>query len=129
MLILGDTPGMKPYSVDLRSRVLDAVDRGVPRKQVARTFSVSLPSVKRWLKLRKETGGLEPRQGVPGPPARKGAALEEWLPGQLENNPDLTLEEHREAFEDERGTRVSTATVSRAIGRLPGEWPLKKSPR
>jgi transposase len=127
-LILGDTLGMKPYSVDLRSRVLDAVDRGVPREQVAKTFSVSLPSIKRWLKLRKETGSLEPREGVPGPPARKGAALEAWLPQQLKNNPDLTLEEHREAFEEERDMRVSTATVSRAIGRLPGEWPLKKSP-
>jgi transposase len=127
-LIFEDTLGMKPYSKDLRLRVLAAVDCGVPREEVARTFSVSMPSVKRWLKLRKETGDVEPRKGVPGPPARKGAALEEWLPGQLENNPDLTLEEHCEAFLDERGTRVSTATVSRAIGRLPGEWPLKKSP-
>jgi transposase len=128
-LILGDTLGMKPYSVDLRSRVLDAVDRGVPRKQVAKTFSVSLPSIKRWLKLRKETGGLQPRrQGVPGPPPLKGAALAAWLPEQLKNNPDLTLEEHCEAFEDERAMRVSTATMSRAIGWLPGQWPLKKNP-
>jgi hypothetical protein len=74
-LILSDTLGMKPYSIDLRSRVLEAVDLGVPRKEVAKTFSVSLPSIKRWLKLRKETGSLEPRKGVPGPPARKGAAL------------------------------------------------------
>jgi transposase len=119
---------MKPYSVDLRSRVLDAVDRGVPRKEVAKAFSVSLPSVKRWLKLRRETGDLEPRQGVPGPPARKGTALEEWLPEHLKANPDLTLEEHCEAFDGARGVRVSTATMSRSIRRLPGQWPLKKSP-
>ena len=118
---------MKPYSKDLRLRVLAAVDRRTPRKEVAKTFSVSLPSIKRWLKLRKETGSVEPREGVPGPPARKGAALEEWLPEQLKDNPDLTLEEHREAFEEVRDVRVSTATISRAIGRLPGEWPLKKS--
>jgi transposase len=127
-LILSDTLGMKPYSIDLRSRVLEAVDLGVPRKEVAKTFSVSLPSIKRWLKLRKETGSLEPRKGVPGPPARKGAALRAWLPGQLEANPDLTLQEHCEAFEDEQASmKVSTATMSRAIRRLPGEWPLKKS--
>ena len=118
---------MKPYSKDLRLRVLAAVDRGTPRKEVAKTFSVSSPSIKRWLKLRKETGSVEPREGVPGPPARKGAALEEWLPEQLKSNPDLTLEEHREAFEEERGVRVSAATISRAIRRLPGQWPLKKS--
>ena len=119
---------MKPYSEDLRLRVLAAVDRGTPRREVAETFGVSMPTIKRWLKLRRETGGVEPRKGTPGPPARKGAALEEWLPEQLRNNPDLTLEEHREAFEEERGEGVSTATVSRAIRRLPGEWPLKKSP-
>jgi transposase len=126
-LIFGDALGMKPYSKDLRLRVLAAVDRRVPREEVAKIFSVSVPSIKRWLRLRRETGDLEPRKGVPGPAPLKGAALKEWLPGQLENNPDLTLEEHCEAFEDERGTRVSTATMSRAIGSLPGEWPLKKS--
>ena len=89
---------MTPYSKDLRLRVLAAVDRGVPREEVAKTFSVSVPSIKRWLKLSKETDALEPRKGVPGPPPRKSAALKEWLPGQLQANPDLTLEEHCEAY-------------------------------
>jgi hypothetical protein len=51
-----------------------------------------------------------------------------WLPEQLKDNPDLTLQEHCEAFEEERGTRVSTATMSREIQRLAGRWPLKKRP-
>ncbi len=120
---------MKPYSKDLRIRVLAAVDRGVPREEVARTFSVSMPTIKRWLKRRRETGDVEPKP-VPGRPSVKGAALEAWLPSHLEGNADLTLEEHREAFEEAHGgTRVSPATVGRAIARLPGGWPLKKSPR
>jgi hypothetical protein len=54
--------------------------------------------------------------------------LERWLPSQLETNHDLTLEEHREAFEEELGEAVSTSTVGRAIARLPGGgWPIKKS--
>ena len=102
---------MKPYSIDLRSRVLAALDRGVPREEVAKTFSVSLPTIKRWLKLRRETGALEPRKGVPGPPAHKGAALAAWLPEQLKDNADLILEEHCQAFEEEHGgMEVSTAT-------------------
>jgi transposase len=36
---------MKPYSKDLRLRVLSAVDRGVPREEVAKTFSVSMPTI------------------------------------------------------------------------------------
>jgi len=66
---------------------------------------------------------------IPGPPATKGVMLQEWLPGHLQSNPDLTLEEHCEAFEEERGVKVSEATMSRSISRLPGGWPLKKSPQ
>jgi transposase len=117
---------MKPYSKDLRLRVLAAVDADTPREQVAKTFSVSMPTIKRWLRRRRETGGVEPR-AIPGRPARKGAMLEGWLPKHLEANDDLTLEEHREAFEEEFGEAVSTSTIGRAIARLPdGGWPLKK---
>ncbi len=109
--------------------MLAAVDRGVPREEVAKTFSVSVPTIKRWLKRRRETGDLEPKP-IPGRPRLKGAALEEWLPSQLQDNNDLTLQEHREAFEERTGVVVSTSTVSRAIERLPeGPWPLKKSRR
>ena len=121
-----ETLDMKPYSKDLRLRVLAAVDRGMPRARAARVFSVSVPTIKRYLKLRREeTGDVEPKP-VPGPKARKGAALEEALPGQVCANPDLTLEEHCELFEEAEGMRVSTATMSRAFRRL--RLPLKKSP-
>ena len=116
---------MKPYSKDLRLKVLAAVDRGMPREEVVRVFGVSAPTVRRYLRLRRETGDVEPRP-VPGPPARKGRRLEERLPAQTKANPDLTLQEHCELFEDTEGIGVSTATMSRAFGRL--GLPLKKSP-
>jgi len=117
---------MKPYSKDLRLKVLDAVDRGMDRKEVARVFGISLPSIKRWLKRRREVGDVAPSP-IPGPPARKGAILEGWLPAQLEDESDLTLREHCEAFEEASGMKVSRATMSRRISHLPGGWPLKKS--
>ncbi len=118
---------MKPYSKDLRLRVLAAVDGGTPREEVAKTFSVSMPTIKRWLRRRRETGDVEPKP-IPGRPSVKGAVLGEWLPKHLEENPDLTLEEHCKEFEEETATtKVSEATMSRAIAGLPGEWPLKKS--
>ena len=120
---------MKPYSKDLRIRVLAAVDRGVPREEAAKTFSVSMPTIKRWLKRRRETGDVQPKP-IPGRPSRKGAMLRSCLPKHLEANDDLTLEEHREAFEEEFGQRVSTSTIGRAIADLPdGGWPIKKSHR
>ena len=106
-------------------RVLAAVDRGMPRKEVAGAFGVSEPTIRRYLRLRRETGGVEPKP-VPGPPAEKGAALEAALPAQARSNPDLTLEEHCELFEEHSGLGVSTATMSRAFARL--GLPLKKSP-
>ena len=115
---------MRPYSRDLRLRVLAAVDRGMPRREVAEVFGVSEPTIRRYLRLRRRTGGVEPRP-VPGPPARKGAALEAALPAQARANPDLTLAEHCELFEEEHGVGVSEATMSRAFRRL--GLPLKKS--
>ena len=72
---------MKPYSKDLRLRVLAAVDRGMPRKEVVRVFGVSEPTVRRYLRLRRETGDVEPKPPT-GPPAPKGAALDAALPAQ-----------------------------------------------
>jgi transposase len=119
---------MRAYSKDLKVKVLGAVDRGMPRAEVARTFGISLPSIKRWLKRRRDTGEVDAK-APPGPPAVKGAMLGEWLPAHLRRNPDLTLEEHCEAFEEDFGIEVSGATMSRAISRLPGGWPLKKRAR
>ena len=107
--------------------MLSAVDAGKPREEVARTFSVSMPTIKRWIKRRRETGDVEP-EPIPGRPSRKGAILKEWLPKHLKANDDLTLEEHRQAFEEEFEVEVSTSTIGRALADLPhGGWPLKKS--
>ncbi len=88
---------MKPYSKDLRLKALPAVDHGMPRGEAAEVFGLSFPSIEGWLKLRRESDNVE-RRPVPGPAARKGAVLEAPLPSQTRENPDATLEEHREAF-------------------------------
>jgi transposase len=119
---------MNAYSKDLRLKVLAAIDRGIPRNEVAQLFGVSLSTIKRWLKRRRLTGEVNIYK-IPGRPSVKGKALRQWLPRHLEANPDLTLAEHCEAFFDESGVEVSEATMSRNIARLPGEWPLKKSRR
>ena len=85
-----------------------------------------MPTIKRYLKLRRETGDVEPKP-VPGPEeACKGTALEEALPGQAcQPRPDA-----RSALRAVRGgprdAGVSAATMSRAFRRL--GLPLKKVP-
>lgn len=116
---------MGAYSKDLRLKVLAAVDRGVPRSEVVGMFSVSLATLKRWLKKRSEGEDLEPGTST-GRKRRILATAEERhaLWSQLEGNDEATLERHREMWEEERGVRVSMATMSRAIRRL--GWTRKK---
>src|SRR4051812_35251711 len=38
---------MKLYSKDLRLKVLEALDRGMPRREVAKIFGISMPTIKR----------------------------------------------------------------------------------
>ena len=58
---------MQAYSPDLRAKILAAVDAGRPKTEVARSFGVSLASVKRYVVQRRERGSLEPlpRPGRP----------------------------------------------------------------
>src|SRR5437763_574188 len=53
--------GMKAYSPDLRRKIVQAVDSGLPQQEVADRFGVSVATVERYLKLRRDTGRLEPR--------------------------------------------------------------------
>jgi transposase len=116
---------MKAYSQDLRQRVLRALDQGMKRSEIVKTFDVSLATLKRYLKQRRETGEVSPKP-IPGRPAKKGSALDAGLKEQLQVYPDATLHEHCQRWEATHGVQVSSATMSRAMQRL--GWPRKKRP-
>jgi transposase len=109
----------------LRQRVLRAVDAGHRQAEVAESFAVSVPTIKRYLKLRRETGHIEPK-AIPGRPAVKGAVLQAHLRAQLEAHPDATREEHCRLFQAAHGITVSPASISRA--RMALGWTRKKRP-
>lgn len=114
------------YSKDLRVRAVAAAGGGVPRREVVETFSVSLTTLKRWLRMSREGEDLSPgvstgrRRRILATPEEKRALWE-----QLEENDDATLERHCEMWEEKSGTRVSVATMSRAIRHRLG-WSFKK---
>jgi len=109
---------MKAYPEDLGLKVLAAVDRGTPRAAVVEASAVSSATAKRWLKKRRETGGVDP-EPTPGPPAPKREALLGALPARARANPDLTLAEHRELFEAAHGAGGSAATAATRSGLTP----------
>ncbi len=114
---------MKAYSKDVREHVLRALDQGHPRAEIVRMFGVSLASIKRYLKQRRERGALSP-QAIPGRPSKKYAALEAGLVAQLQVHPDSTLEAHCRLWEANHDMWVDHTTMSRAIRRV--GWTRKK---
>jgi transposase len=117
---------MDIYSKDLRMRALAAVDRGIPRREVVEIFSISLTTLKRWLKMRREGKDLSPGVST-GRRRRILSTLQEkrLLWGQLQENDDATLELHCQLWEQKTGVRVSISAMSRAIREKLG-WSYKK---
>src|SRR5215469_10544061 len=115
---------MKAYSQDLRERVLRAADLGRPRAEIVQLFGVSLSTLKRYLKQRREEGHVR-RKAIPGRPPKKRAQVEAGVLPQLQTHDDATLEQHCDLWEQAHGERVSRWTVNRAIKRL--GWTRKKS--
>lgn len=103
---------MNAYSKDLRLKVLAAIDRGIPRREVADLFGISLSTIKRWLKRRRETGDVRIYE-IPGRPSVKGAALREWLPKQLVRKAGART---REALLEAIAWALSTITPTDVAG-------------
>jgi len=116
---------MNPYSLDLRLKVLDAVDRGIPRREVVSTFGVSMPTIERYLRRRRQTGGVAPKPSPGRTPSILATSEESralWR--QLEENDEATLQRHCQMWEREQGVKVSVSTMSRAVRKL--GWTFKK---
>src|SRR3954468_18456440 len=114
---------MRSYSIDLRERVVAACDGGEgTREQIAQRFCVSVAWVYRLLARRRDTGSIAPKpHGGGQPPAVQGETAER-LRKAVEECPDATLEELREAT----GVACGISAVFRALSRL--GLPRKKSP-
>ena len=52
----------KPYSVDLRRRVVAAIEAGMSRNQAARQFGVAISTAIGWMQRVEQTGSVAPGQ-------------------------------------------------------------------
>jgi transposase len=84
----------KPYSMDLRQRVVAEVDRGTPPPEVAKRFQVAERTIRNWLHLREQTGDLTPRHGDFGPDYILEENRERILQS-VQDDPNLTLAERQ----------------------------------
>ncbi len=116
---------MKPYSEDLRTKIVQALHRGMNKCEASRTFSVSLSSVKRYAKLATNGESLVPKK-PPGKSLKLDETARRLLEADLEEHPTATLHQRREYLRTITGVEVSRSTVSRMINeRL--AWSRKKS--
>lgn len=52
----------KPYSLDLRKRVVAALEGGLSRNQAAKRFGIGISTAINWARRLRETGSVEPGQ-------------------------------------------------------------------
>ena len=106
----------KALSVDLRTRVLAAVEQGATHREAAARFGVSAASVSRWRGLKREQGDARP--GPLGGDRRSGRieAVAALVLALLEEKRDATIEELRAAL-GERGHWFGYGTLRRFFQR------------
>lgn len=105
---------MRPYSMDLRQRVLAACDDGMGTAEVAETFAVSQSWVRRLKQRRRETGTIAPRLPSRHGPAPLLADQAQRLHAAVHDHPGETAADYR----DRLGLAVSALTVWRMLRRL-----------
>ena len=108
---------MRAYSEDLRQRIVAAVARGDHPSEVADVFSVSLASVKRFVKQKREQGHLRSKV-PPGRPRTLSEEDERHLAEQVKRHKDASLQEHAEMFNEATGHAISFMSVQRTLTRL-----------
>jgi transposase len=114
----------RPYSQDLRERVMAAVDGGMRVYAAAPVFRVSVSYIYKALGRRTKTGETTARTGRAGRKA-KLAPHDEALCTQIGEHPDATLAELKTWLASARQIEVSTGCLWNRLRRL--HLPLKKS--
>jgi transposase len=102
----------RPYSEDLRSRIVATVEAGATRTAAAEQFAVSVSCAIKLVQRFRQTGSV-----APAPRGRKPFALaehKELVRELVAERPDMTLDELTDELED-RGIRVGRSSVNRFL--------------
>ena len=107
---------MKPYSKDLRTRIIEAYENQEGSiRQLAQRFAISFSTV--WLLLvhYRNTGNVDPKPHGGGQPPKIDEAGLEQLRRLVTETSDATVVELQQQFEQTVHITVSRATVGRAL--------------
>jgi transposase len=108
---------MRAYSEDLREKIVSAIERGMPKAQAARTFDVSLSSVKRYARIARRGESLTPKKS-PGRPPKADEKARVLLEEDVKERPAATISQRRRFLEHLTGSTLSDSTVRRLMKQL-----------
>ena len=110
---------MKPYSLDLRIRILEAYDRGEGSvRDLAERFVVAPSTVERYLRRRRLTGQCTPAPHRSGPRRILRRIDERALRALVTAQNDRTDAEYAQQLAERTGRSVSRRTINRTWRRL-----------
>ena len=108
----------RPYSLDLRERVIQACEAGEESQAaIARRFQVSENTVSCWSRLAREEGRREPKAHGRGFPSVLAEADGAVLKALVAQRNDATLEEYAQAFTARTGEAISGSSRCRGLQR------------
>lgn len=117
---------MKPYSNDLRRRVVEACESGkYSQGEVAELFQVSLATVKNFLRRKRQTGSADALPHAGGNKPLLDEKARRFIHECVKDNNDLTLDELCRRVKARHRKSVSRPTMSRLLQAL--NLPRKKS--
>ena len=102
----------KPYSTDLRIRVVRAVEQdGLSRRQAAERFGVAVSTAINWVRRFRETGSAAPGQMGGHRPKKIIGPHRDWLLERCRDEKGFTLNGLVRELAAERGLKVDYRTV------------------
>jgi len=115
----------KPLSLDLRQRVIDAIDAGQSCRAAAARFGIAPSAAVKWHRLWRETGSVVPRPMGGDKRTGRIEALGPAIFAMVEEAVHITLAEIAGRLALEHGERFAPSTVHRFFRRH--GWTFKKS--
>jgi transposase len=110
---------MAAYSLDLRKRIVAAVERQVgSKREIARLFGVPEAYLYKLLRQQRERGDLAPLPQGGGVPAKLSEGQGQQVASWITTTPDATLAELQEQAQQKLRVRVGLSTVWRGVETL-----------
>lgn len=102
-----------PYSYDLRTKILQAIDAGMTKSQASQVFRLSRNTINLWLKRREETGDCKAKVGYQKGYRPKVADLEQFKEFARQQGGNTQVEMAQAWRED-----VSARTIGKALKKI-----------